>query len=53
MTIFEMITSDNENLKIYGRILLEEAIKKQVKENNGKTEKELEADEIIRDILKR
>lgn len=43
MNIYEALNSDSENLRTYAKVLIDEAIKEQVKKNKGKTEKELEA----------
>ena len=51
MTIFEMLNDDNENIRAFSNACLQNAIEEQLKENEGKTIKEMEAQEIIDDIL--
>lgn len=51
MTILEMLRDDNENIRAFGNACLQNAIEEQLKENEGKTTREMEAQEIINDIL--
>lgn len=51
MMILEMLRDDNENIRAFGNACLQNAIEEQIKENEGKTIREMEAQEIIDDIL--
>lgn len=51
MSIFEMLNDDNENIRAFGNACLQNAIEEQLKGNEGKTIKEMEAQEIIDDVL--
>lgn len=51
MMILEMLRDDNENIRAFGNACLQNAIEEQLKENEGKTINEMEAQEIINDIL--
>lgn len=51
MTILEMIQDENENIRAFGDACLKNAIEEQVEKNKGKTIKEMEAQEVINDIL--
>jgi len=53
MTILEMLSDDNENIRTFGRVCLQNAIEEQLKENEGKTINEMESQEIIDDVLGR
>lgn len=51
MNIWEMLHDEDEGIRAFGNAMLENAIEELIKKNKGKTEKEIEAQEIIDDIL--
>lgn len=51
MTIYEMLNDDDEGIRAFANACLENAIEELLKENEGKTINEIEAQEIIDDIL--
>ena len=50
-TILEMIQDENENIRAFGDACLKNAIEEQIEKNKDKTIKEIEAQEVINDIL--
>lgn len=51
MTIYEMLNDDDEGIRAFANACIENALEEQIKENKGKTINEIEAQEIIDDIL--
>ena len=52
MTILEMLHDDDEGIRAFGNACLQNAIEEQIQKNKGKKIQEIEAQEMIDDILK-
>lgn len=52
MNIWEMLHDDDEGIRAFGNACLKNAIEEQIEENKGKTILELEAQELIDDVLR-